>query len=171
MGSDNQVLIILANHDFKDEEYLATEKILSEAGATCKISALVSGECRGASGTSVTTDYGLSEVNPDEFSAIVFIGGVGVEPYLKDETVHSVAKTFFQLGKTIGAICWAPAILANAGVLQGKKATSWSGAKGDLDRGGAIYTGEPVTVDGKVITADGPDSAELFALEIAKRIF
>jgi len=168
MGSDNQVLFVLANHDFRDEEYLEPKRILTEAGIGCKITALVSGECSGITGTSVTTDYELGEVNPEELSAIVFVGGTGVESYLKDELVHSVAKSFYKMGKLVCAICWAPAILANAGILSGKKATAWVGARDDLEAGGAIYTGEGVTVDGNIITAKGPEAAELFGEEIAK---
>jgi len=170
MGSDNQVLFVLANHDFRDEEYLEPKRILTDAGITCKVAALVSGECVGVAGTSATTDFELGEVNPDEFSTIVFVGGTGVEGYLKDELVHSVAKTFYKMEKLVCAICWAPSILANAGILSGKKATVWSGAQGDLEDGGASYTGEAVTSDGNIITANGPDVAEAFGEEIAKRL-
>ncbi len=170
MGSNNQVLFVLANHDFKDEEYLEPKRILSDAGASCKITALVSGECAGVGGTSVTTDYEIGEVNPEEFSVIVFVGGTGVESYLNDELIHSIVKTFHKLEKMVCAICWAPAILANAGILNGKKATAWAGAKGDLEAGGAIYTGEALTIDGNVITANGPEASEIFGEEIAKRL-
>ena len=170
MGSDNQVLFVLPNHDFRDEEYLEPKRILSEADVGCKITALVSGECRGVNGTAVTTDYGLDEINPEEFSAIIFVGGVGVEDCLKDELVHSVAKTFYELDKLVCAICWAPAILANAGILRGKKATVWSGAKNDLEAGGAIYTAEIITIDGNIITANGPEASEVFGEEIANRL-
>ena len=170
MGSDNQVLFVLANHEFRDEEFNEPKRILIDAGITCKVAALVSGECVGVAGTLATTDFELGEVNPEEFSAIVFVGGTGVEGYLKDELVHSVAKVFYKMDKLVCAICWAPSILANAGLLNGKKATVWSGAKADLDAGGATYTGEAVTSDGNIITADGPDSAEIFGQEIAKRL-
>lgn len=171
MGADNQILFVLANHDFRDEEYREPERILTEAGAECKVAALVSGECTGVAGTSVTTDYELGEVNPEEFSAIIFVGGTGVEAYLKDELVHSVAKAFVNMDKLVCAICWAPSILANAGILRGKKATVWAGAKADLEAGGSSYTGEAVTVDGNIITANGQDAAETFGEEIAKRLF
>lgn len=171
MGSDNQILFVLANHDFRDEEYKEPERILTEAGAECKIAALVSGECVGVAGTLVTADYELGEVNPEEFLAVIFVGGTGVENYLKDELVHSLAKSFFSADKLVCAICWAPVILANAGILRGKKATVWAGAKEDLEIGGACFTGEAVTSDGNIITANGPEAAEAFGQEIAKRLF
>jgi len=170
MESDNEVLFVLANHDFKDEEYLEPKSVINDAGITCKVVALVPGECTGTAGTSATTDFEIGEVNPDDFSTIVFVGGTGVEGYLKDEQIHSIAKIFYKLEKLVCAICWAPSILANAGILNGKKATAWSGAKGDLEAGGAAYTGEAVTADGNVITANGPDAATAFGEEIAKRL-
>lgn len=83
-----------------------------------------------------------------------------------DESLQLLAKKFYEAGKLTAAICVAPAILAKAGVLSGKKATSWSGAVDDLKNGGAIYVNEQVVRDGQLITADGPSAAASFAKKI-----
>ncbi len=170
MGSDNIVLMVLANYEFRDEEYLDTLSALKDAGIETKIAALSNEDCKGIGGTLVSVDYTFDEIDMVQFSAIIFIGGLGVEDYLHDESVHSLAKTFHNNNKVVAAICWAPAILANAGVLSGKKATAWEGAKDVLMSSGAIYTGEQVTIDGKIVTANGPDAASKFGMAIAEMI-
>ena len=80
------------------------------------------------------------------------------------------AKKFFEDKKLVSAICVAPAILANAGILKDKKVTGWSGVKEVLEANGAIYTGRPVQVDGNIITADGPSSAQEFGETIAQSV-
>jgi len=64
----------------------------------------------------------------------------------------------------------APAILAKAGILDGKQATSWPGVKADLQSGGAGFTGEDVTIFQNIITADGPDSAKKFGEKIVEAL-
>lgn len=170
MGSENKVVIILANHDFQDVEYSETAEAIRSAGIDVAIAAAVNEECKGIQGLEVSVDLALDEVDANQFDAIVVIGGVGVEAYLHDEAVHSLLKAFKDANKIVAAICWAPSVLANAGVLLGKKATVWSGAIDDLISNGAQYTAEPVTVDGKIVTANGPDSASRFGMTVAKMI-
>ena len=72
--------------------------------------------------------------------------------------------------KIIAAICIAPVTLANAGILNGKKATVFPSGKNDLIRNGAKYTGDSVTVDGNIITANGPMAAEAFGKKIVEML-
>ena len=170
MGADNNALLVLANYDFRDEEYQDTFQALKDAGIETKVAALSNEDCKGIGGTTVSVDYTLDEVDAIQFSAIVFIGGIGIEDYLHDESVHAVAKSFFSAGKIVAAICWAPAILANAGILGGRNVTAWEGARNDITGAGANYTGEMVTIDGTLITASGPDAASQFGVILAKKI-
>ena len=170
MDSDNQIVFFLANRDFRDEEYTDTKEILDQFSIGSKIVAIEPGECVGTAGLPLTVDYTVDEVNVDQFRGIIFIGGTGSEQFLNDASVQSLAKSFITANKVVAAICWAPAMLSNAGLLKGKKATVWSGAKDDLIKGGAKYTAEGVTVDGNIVTGDGPDSAIPFGQAIAKAI-
>lgn len=170
MGSEDKILMVLANKDFQDIEYHETYEALKGAGIDVAIAATLNEECKGVSGTEVSVDYSLSDVEIAEFKAMVLIGGTGVEGYLHEVIIHDLAKNMLSEGKLVAAICWAPAILANAGVLNGKRATSWSGAAKDLTAGGAIYTGEPVVIDGNIITANGPDSAPAFGKAIVEAL-
>ena len=78
----------------------------------------------------------------------------------------------------LAAICWAPTILAKAGVLSGKKATVWKGDDAEygmttdamLERSGADFTGAEVTVDGNIVTGNGPAAAQKFAEAVEKKL-
>jgi protease I len=166
MEGENVVLFVLANQDFKDEEYQDTKAVLDEAGMTSKVAAISNEDCKGTTGSTVSVDYTFDEINTSEFIAIIYIGGTGAEKYIHSSGAHALAKMFLEAGKVVAAICWAPAILANAGILKEKEATVWEGAKDELTTNGAHYTAEAVTVDGNIITADGPDSATEFGQKI-----
>ncbi|MBC7348303.1 MAG: DJ-1/PfpI family protein, partial [Clostridia bacterium] len=70
-------------------------------------------------------------------------------------------------GKVLGAICLAPVTLANAGVLAGRKATVFSPEAKRLEAAGAKYTGAGVEIDGRIVTASGPENAKDFGEAIA----
>jgi protease I len=76
----------------------------------------------------------------------------------------------YEDGKVVGAICAAPVILAKAGLLKDKKATVYPDHEYTLKQYGAIYTGEAVTVDGNIITGNGPESSRAFGQAVAKQI-
>ena len=170
MGSDNEVLIVIPCVEFQDAELKGVKEALSEASIGMKIAAVGANECRGVSGGYETPDYTLDDVDIDRFDGIIFIGGPGIESYLHDQSVQDLARGFLNSGKVVSAICWAVAILANAGVLKDKNATVWEGAKNDLEKGGGKYSKEPVVVDGNIITANGPDSAIKFGQAIANHL-
>ena len=170
MNTENQVIVFIANNDFQDEEFNAVKEELESSDITVKIVAPEMDECHGVNGTVCEPHMTSDEVNTDDYSGIVYIGGPGTDQLLEHTGANALAKTFNASKKLVAAICWAPAILAHAGVLNGKKATSWSGAKDDLTKHGAQYTAEHVTVDGNIVTADGPDSAVAFGQAIIKII-
>ena len=106
-----------------------------------------------------------------EFDAVVFIGGPGVLTYLDNENSYKIAKDAISQNKLLAAICICPAILAKAGVLNGKKATVWTGpldksAKNTLEQNGAIYQKDSVVQDGNIISGNGPNAAKAFANKI-----
>jgi len=151
--------MVLANYNFNDDEYEYTRKMLDDSGVEVKITAGEPGECISVTGKNIDVDTNMSNVLLDDFRAVIFIGGPGVDSYFTNSDALDLAKNFFQEKKIVAAICWAPVILARSGILTGRKATVWDGAKNDLIKAGAIYSGDKVTVDDTIITADGPDSA------------
>jgi len=164
------VLIIIAHNGFRDEEFEQPYNLLSQAGADVTVASSDTTTTRGILGKTVQPDIRIDRVQVENYDAIIFVGGVGAKEYFNNKTTLSIAKQGYEQGRIIGAICIAPSILANAGILDGKKATSFSSESENLESHGAIYTGSDVEVDGNIITADGPQSANKFGKEIGKAL-
>lgn len=111
------------------------------------------------------------ELEYDAFDAVVLPGGLpGVNNLKADPTVRRVCTEFAAAGKLVAAICAAPTVLAEFGLLQGKSATVYPGMDDGLHKGGAEYTGLPLTIDGSIITGEALGSAIPFALAVAGRL-
>lgn len=163
--------MIIAPRNFRDEELLVTKKVLETSGGIVTIASTQLFQAQGMFGAKATPDTTIDKVDVDSFDGVIFVGGSGAEVYFNNATAHSIAKQAIQKNKILGAICIAPGILANAGVLNGRKATVWNGEYMNLlKRKGAIYTGEEVTKDQKIITANGPQAAEKFGKTIVEAL-
>jgi len=163
-----RVAMIIAFRDFRDAEFFIPKEILERAGADVVAVSTKKGLAIGADGGEVRIDVLLGEIKSENFDAIVFIGGPGAIDYLDNQSSYNLAKETLEKGRILAAICISPTILANAGVLKGKKATVWSSPLDKnpiriLKNGGAIYQEALVVIDGKIITANGPEAAEEFA--------
>ena len=165
---NKKVLFVIAPTNFKDEEYYIPKKILEENGIKTKTASSRT-EATSVAGKRQKIDILLSSAETD-YDAIIFIGGIGASTFFKDKTAHNLINNFNKKNKIIAAICIAPVTLANAGILNGKKATVFPSGKNDLIRNGAKYTGDSVTVDGNIITANGPMAAEAFGKKIVEML-
>lgn len=163
-------ILFVAVPNFRDEELIIPKNILSQEGAEIHIASLAKGDFSGNEGTTVEAEYALEDVKATDFDAVIFVGGPGMTRELENKDLQDLAKRFYDEKKITSAICVAPAVLANAGLLKGKRATVFPTAKGFLVEGGADYTAKPVEVDGLLITADGPESATAFANELIKSL-
>jgi len=162
------ILMIIAPSNFRDEELLDTKDVLESYNADVVVASKGVEKAKGSLGAVVGVDLDVSEINVDDYDAVAFVGGPGADVYFNDKTALKTAKDFYDNGKITAAICIAPVILANAGVLDGRKATVFPTGKDDIIAGGATYTGEPVTQDGRIITANGPNAAKSFGQAIAE---
>lgn len=160
-----KALIILAKEGYQDKEYEGTHVGLTSAGYEITVASTEEGECRGKFGGSVVSTTALRDVDVSKFEKVAFIGGPGAVALADDEDAKRIAQDAVRLEKKLGAICIAPIILARVGVLKGRRATVWDsgGIQAKLLQvEGAIYTGEDVTQDGDIVTANGPEAAEEF---------
>jgi protease I len=165
----SKVLSVIAPENFQDKEYSDSKDALEAAGHEV-ITASTAGTAYGKFGSEVDVDVFISDVKADDYDAIIFIGGPGSFEYFDDPTALNLAQDFYNAGKLTTAICAAPSILANAGLLDGVNATCWKGESGNLEDNGANYTGKNVEVDGLIITADGAMSATKFGETIADKL-
>lgn len=164
------ILMIIAPERFRDEELFIPQEELEKDGHSSIIASTVKGICPGSRGGYATATLTLDEVQTDEFDAVVFVGGGGSKVYFDHPIALRIAKEMHEKGKVVSAICLAPVILANAGVLNGKKATVAGTEARTIENQGATYTGPGVTVDGNIVTGNAPKSSRLFAQKINERL-
>ena len=166
-----KILMVVAFKDFRDEEYFVPKEVLEKAGFFIDTTSTEQGIAIGSQGREAVAHIGLDEINLENYKAVIFCGGSGMANELDNQIFHKLAKDFYQNDKVVAAICVAPALLAKAGILENKKATVWSSALDKsfikvLEENGAIYQDNPVVIDNKIITANGPDAAEEFGKAI-----
>ncbi len=172
MITGKKIAMIIAFKDFQDQEYFNSRQVFENHGAEIVNVSVSLGKASGTYGGEVDINKKLEEIEVKDFDAIVFIGGSGASNYIDNQQCYRIAKEAVAQDKILGAICIAPAILAKAGVLQGKKATVWTSsldksAAKILKDNGANYQDSDVVQDGKIITANGPAAAEKFGQAIA----
>jgi protease I len=161
-----RVVMVVPLKGFWDIEITTIKEIFEQNGLMVTIASSTLKEAKGIFGTQIKPDVVLSKVRGSLYDAIIFVGGEGAVQYWDDPQAHRLIKTAFKEGKILGAISIAPITLANTKVLKGKRATVWSTLGKRLKRSGAIYTGNPLEVDGNIVTADSYEASEEFAKTI-----
>jgi protease I len=164
-------LLLIAPIGYQDVELKGTRDGLVAAGFEVEIGSTEVGACTGKFGGAEQATVAFRDVDVSRYDRLAFIGGPGAGELWKNEDAKRIARDAASNGMAYGAICIAPKILAEAGVLKGKKATVWNddGAQESfLRERGADYTGEQVTIDGRLITGNGPEAAVEFGKTLAK---
>jgi protease I len=158
---------ILVTDGFEQEEMTSPRQALDEAGADIEIVSIKSGKVRGWKhtdwGDSFDVDRTLTDANPHEYDALVLPGGVISPDKLRvnPEAVEFV-RDFFRHGKPVAAICHGPWTLINAGVVEGRRMTSYQSVQLDLENAGAHWVDEEVVVDNGLVTSRQPSDLPAF---------
>jgi protease I len=140
---------------------------IREAGAEVDIVSLEKGKVQMwqhfDKGDTIEANKAVSEVSPDDYDALVLPGGVVNPDQLRtDETAVRFVRGFFEQRKPVGAICHGPWMLAEAGVVKGRRLTSWPSVSTDLKNAGAEWVDEEVVVDNGLVTSRKPDDIPAF---------
>ncbi|MDD5748978.1 MAG: DJ-1/PfpI family protein [Actinomycetota bacterium] len=167
---NNQVLVVIANRDFQDLEYKAVAEKLKSSGFKTVVANSSGSTSTGVGGLRIESDMKITEADPADYRAIVLIGGPGAADYFDFAELQSLVREISSQNRIVAAICIAPVILANAGLLKGKRATCWQSERDTLSIKGAYVQNEPVVEDGLFITGSGPESAALFADRIVNAL-
>lgn len=165
-----KALMIIASDGFRDEELLIPKNMLQTNRVRVVVASSSLSPARGMIGTVIKPDILLSEVKPEDYDAVIFVGGIGAQEFWNDPLAHNIARQAKDAGKIVGAICLAPVILAKAGILEGKKATVWAGAAQELKACKVNYTASDLEIEANIITANGPEAADKFAEAIVKAL-
>jgi protease I len=168
-------IAILATDGFEQVELIEPKKALEDAGATTEIISPRSGEIKGWNfrdwGDKVKVDKTLDRVRPANYDALVLPGGVINPDHLRMEPkAVSFVKEFAESGKPVAAICHSPWTLVEAGVVRGRKMTSWPSLKTDLKNAGANWVDEQAVIDGNFITSRKPDDLPAFNQKIIEMV-
>lgn len=165
-----KVLFVIAPERFRDEELLEPKRLLEQRGAVVTVASTRSGAAVGMLGAEVAVAVTIQRADAAAFDALAIAGGAGSPMHLWDsEPLRALAQAFSAAGKPVGAICLSPPVLARAGLLAGKRATTFPADRAilELKRGGATYVQDAVVLDGTIVTASGPEAAAAFGETLA----
>ena len=162
--------MIVPPERFRDEELFVTKDELEKLGHKITIASSKKGICQGSRGGFITSENDIKDVDIDDYDAVVFVGGGGSKLLFNNESALKIAREMNSQGKVIAAICLAPVILANSGILKGIKATVAGTESRTIESQGAIYTGPGVTIDKNIITGNAPKSSKLFGQSIGNML-
>lgn len=164
-----KVLVPLAQ-GCEELEAVTIIDILRRAGIDVVSAGLTAGPVRASRGTVLLPDATLDEVQQQSFDLVVLPGGMPGSEHLRDDArVVALLQRTAAAGKRVAAICAAPMALHAAGLLEGKRATSYPGVLDQL-QGSHRYSQDAVVVDGQVTTSRGPGTAMDFALALVEQL-
>jgi len=165
-----RVLIPLAQ-GCEELEAVTLIDLLRRAGIDVVTASLDKNPVQCSRGTVLLADTLLETVQDDDFDMVVLPGGLpGADNLQQDERIIKLLKRLHQEGKYTAAICAAPKVLASAGLLENRKATSYPGSLDTENIKRTTLTNKSVEIDGKVITSRGPGTAMDFALQLIEQL-
>lgn len=148
---------------FEDSEATYPLHRLREAGAQVTILGLAAGvEVKGKNGQVLFTDLAAAAATPDDFDLLVLPGGYGPDKVRSDPGVQRLVQEIDRRRRPIGFICHAGWIPASAGILGGRRVTSWPSIADDLSNAGALWEDAEVVVDGNLVSSRKPDDLPAF---------
>jgi protease I len=163
----NKRVAVLAADGFEQVELTKPKEALEEAGASVSIVSpnrdKIQGMHHADKGDSFEVDLPVDDADPDEFDALLIPGGL-----MNPDTLRSTPKAlefvraFFRTGKPVAAICHGPWVLIDAGVVRGRRLTSWPAIQTDVKNAGGTWVDEEVVVDNGLVTSRKPDDIPAF---------
>lgn len=163
---------MMVTDDFEDVELTDPLRALRSAGHDVALVGPQGGQSvTGKRGEAeVELDRALADVSVDDFDALVLPGGYSPDKLRTDPDAVRIVREAFEHDRPVAAVCHAPSLLIEAGVVEGRTLTSWPSIKTDLTNAGAQWVDEEVVVDGELITSRQPDDLDAFAVRLIGRL-
>jgi protease I len=166
---------IIAADMVEEVELVEPRKALEQAGAKTELISIKPGTIRAFNhfdpADTFKVDRTIEEVDASEYDALFIPGGVGNPDQLRgDENVVQFVRDFFEQGKPVAAICHAPWVLVEAGVVKGRTLTSWPTLQTDIRNAGGNWVDEPVVVDSGLVTSRKPDDIPMFNAKVIEEV-
>lgn len=168
-------VLIMATDGFEQSELMDPKANLEKAGFETVVASLDEGEIKGWKdkdwGDSVKVGLTVDEVSTGDYDALLLPGGQMNPDILRmNERAIAIVREFDAAGKPIAAICHAPWLLAEAGIVDGKTVTAWPSIRTDLGNAGANVVDREVAEDGNLITSRNPDDIPAFSEALIARL-
>jgi protease I len=153
-----KMVAILVADGFEQDELTKPQQALQEAGAQTRIISPAHGIVKAWNhtdwGDEFHVDVPLDKADPNEYNALLLPGGVmNPDKLRRDQKVLSFVRKFFLTNKPVAAICHGPWTLIDAGVVKGRKMTSYPSLQTDLENAGALWMNREVVVDNGLVTS------------------
>jgi protease I len=160
-------IAIIAADMVEQVELVEPRKALDEAGATTDLISMKPGEIQGFNhfdkADKHKVDRTAEEVDASEYDGLLIPGGVGSPDQMRgDENLVQFVRDFFQQGKPVAVICHGPWMIVEAGVVNGRRVTSWPTLQTDIRNAGGTWVDQEVVVDAGLVTSRKPDDIPAF---------
>ena len=168
-----RIAILVDNEGAEQIELDEPRKAVTDAGAEVDLIAPEKGEIQAFNhldkGDTYQADESVGDASADEYDGLVLPGGVANPDNLRtDEDAVAFIRAFFEAGKPVGAICHAPWTLIEAGVVEGRKLTSFPSLQTDIRNAGGEWVDEEVVTDAGLVTSRRPDDLPAFNAKIVE---
>ncbi len=170
MELEGKKIAILLEDGYEELEFWYPKLRMEEEGAKVTVLAPQRKVYRGKHCLEAKADRAVSEVNVDDFDALIIPGGHAPDRLRRYEEILSFVKEMDKKGKVIAVICHAGHVLVSAKILKGRKVTGFFSIKDDLINAGAEYIDEPVVVDGNLISSRHPGDLGHFCRAIVEKL-
>ena len=170
-----KVAFLVANEGIEQIELTEPWKAVEQAGGTPELIAPEAGEAQAMNhldkADTFTVDRVVADVSAADYDGLVLPGGVANPDNLRaDEDAVAFVRDFFEAAKPVAAICHAPWTLIEAGVVSGRKLTSYPSLQTDVRNAGGNWVDEQVVVDEGLVTSRNPDDLEAFCAKLVEEI-
>ncbi len=156
-----RIAFVLGN-DFEDAEFETPHTTLLKHGVLVDVIGVDTDDVNGKHGTVVSIDKAVDDASADDYDALVIPGGFSPDHLRTNGRIVDFVQAFAAQDKVIAAVCHAPSLLIEAGLVEGRTLTSWPSIRADLRNAGAEVVDREVVVDGKLITSRNPDDLPAF---------
>ena len=144
------------------EVWIPYYRLKEEGVEVCLVGSGTASTYHGKYGIPVPVDKNAADVSAADFDALIIPGGYAPDKMRIHPEMVGLVRDSYNQGKVVGCICHGGWMLVSAGILKGKKATSYIGIKDDMVNAGAIWEDSEVVQDGNLITSRKPDDLPAF---------